>query len=151
MELAGFWPRERWFWLGEVVFGPPKISYGFQIAKNPTWVSAAFPKALGLWADLGGRCSAMPSLQNSWKSIPRAGGEAAAGKSCLKNQQILLLPCPVGGWEEQRLGWVSQSWASMLCWAELGHIPGMAGSCPISLCPCQAQPFWGDVLLLIPG
>lgn len=54
-------------------FWSPQDFLWFSGCKNPTQVSAAFPKALGLWADLGGRCSPVPSLQNSWRSIPRAG------------------------------------------------------------------------------
>lgn len=58
-----------------------------------------------------------------------------------------LLEEGAGGWEEQGLRCVSPvqgidaEGGMWLCWAELGHSPGTAGS-------CQAQPFQGNALLL---
>lgn len=57
----------------------------------------------------------------------RAGGQTEQGLGCVS---------PVLGMDAQGGTWL---WR-----AELGHIPGTAGS-------CQAQPFRGDVLLLIPS
>lgn len=92
---AGFWPEQ----LGEVIFGPPKISYGFRVAKTPLRCLQPFPKRLGCGLILGEDALQCPACKTAGGASREqgAGGEAALGKSWLKNPQILLLSCPVGG------------------------------------------------------
>lgn len=95
----------------------------------------------------------MPSLQNSWRSILRAGSRRQSSfREELPQKSVdfcfypALLEEGAGGQEEQGLGGVSAvlgidaQGGTWLWQAELGTARS-----------CQAQPFRGDELLLIPS
>lgn len=84
VEPAEFWPEQ----LGEVIFGPPKISYGSHIAKTPLECLQPFPKRLGYGMILGEDTLQCPACKTAGGASQEqgAGGKAASGKSWLENQ-----------------------------------------------------------------
>lgn len=74
VEPAGFWPEQ----LGEVIFGPPKISDSFHIAKTPLGCLQPFPKHLGCVLILGEDDLQCPSSKTAGGA---SRGQGAGGKA----------------------------------------------------------------------